>query len=91
MKPIKQFTKYMGNRVFSLLEAPGSNYERTMINNMGSLYQVILKGDVILVEGDSQISRMIKLFTQSTWSHSALCVGQEILNKSDVHREAVIN
>jgi hypothetical protein len=62
-----------------------------MINNMDSLYRVIRKGDVILVEGDSQISRMIKLFTQSTWSHSALYVGEELLINGSDHREAVIN
>jgi hypothetical protein len=62
-----------------------------MINNMDGLYRVIRKGDVILVEGDSQISRMIKLFTQSTWSHSALYVGEELLINGSGHREAVIN
>ena len=58
---------------------------------MDSLYRVIRKGDVILVEGDSQISRMIKLLTQSTWSHSALYVGEELLINGSDHREAVIN
>jgi hypothetical protein len=62
-----------------------------MINNMDGLYRVIQKGDVILVEGDSHISRMIKLFTQSSWSHSALYVGDEILVEGGDHREAVIN
>ena len=62
-----------------------------MINNMDGLYRVIQKGDVILVEGDSHISRMIKLFTQSSWSHSALYVGDEILVEGADHREAVIN
>jgi Permuted papain-like amidase enzyme, YaeF/YiiX, C92 family len=32
-------------------------------------------GDVLLVEGTSRVSRAIKYLTQSTWSHSALCVG----------------
>jgi hypothetical protein len=91
MKTIKQFTHHMRDKIFSQLEAPRSNYERTMINNMDSLYRVIRKGDVILVEGDSQISRMIKLFTQSPWSHSAIYVGEELLIEGGVHREAVIN
>jgi hypothetical protein len=91
MKSIKQFIQYMRNRVFSRLEAPRKNYERTMINNMDSLYRVIRKGDVLLVEGDSQISRMIKLFTQSTWSHSALYVGDELLSQKGMHREIVLD
>ncbi len=31
--------------------------------------------DVLLVEGSSRISTAIKYLTQSTWSHSAICVG----------------
>lgn len=90
MKPIKQFIQHMRDKVFNRLEASRRNYERTMINNMDSLYRVIRKGDVLLVEGDSEISRMIKLFTQSAWSHSALYVGDELLTKGGVQRENII-
>jgi hypothetical protein len=55
-----------------------------MINNMGKLYSVIRKGDVVLVEGQSEISRMIKLFTQSFWSHAALYVGDELLKREGI-------
>jgi hypothetical protein len=72
MKTIKKLAHFMRDHIFRRLEAAGRNYEKTMINNMDSLYGVIRKGDVILVEGGSKISRMIKLFTQSTWSHSAI-------------------
>ncbi|MCB1724113.1 MAG: hypothetical protein KDJ39_10515 [Gammaproteobacteria bacterium] len=33
-------------------------------------------GDVILVEGRSRVSEVIKLITQSPWSHSALYIGR---------------
>lgn len=33
-------------------------------------------GDVLLVEGNSRISSVIKFLTQSTWSHAALYVGK---------------
>lgn len=33
-------------------------------------------GDVLLVEGSSRISTVIKYLTQSTWSHAALYVGE---------------
>lgn len=33
-------------------------------------------GDVVLVEGRSRISEVIKLITQSSWTHSALYVGR---------------
>jgi hypothetical protein len=39
------------------------------------LRQSLEPGDVLLVEGNSLISRVIKYLTQSTWSHAALYVG----------------
>lgn len=34
--------------------------------------------DVLLVEGNTRISRVIKTLTQSNWSHAALCIEVEI-------------
>jgi hypothetical protein len=61
MKKIEKFAQHLRDNVFRRLEASRRNYEKTMINNMDNLYRVIRKGDVILVEGNSEISRMIKL------------------------------
>jgi hypothetical protein len=90
MKRIKQMTQHIRGMVFRRLDAPRRNYEKTMINNMDNLYRVIRKGDIILVEGNSEISRMIKLLTQSSWSHSALYVGDEIVINGDVRGEPII-
>lgn len=38
-----------------------------------ALVATLRKGDVLLVEGGSRISSVIKYLTQSTWSHAALC------------------
>lgn len=35
-------------------------------------------GDVLLIEGNTRISVAIKYLTQSTWSHSALCIGDAL-------------
>jgi Permuted papain-like amidase enzyme, YaeF/YiiX, C92 family len=40
-----------------------------------ALRQSLEPGDVLLVEGNSHISDVIKYLTQSTWSHAALYVG----------------
>ena len=45
---------------------------------MENLYRVIRKGDVVLVEGRSEISRIIQLFTKSSWSHLAFYVGDAL-------------
>jgi hypothetical protein len=50
---------------------------------------VVRKGDVILVEGNSHISRMIKLFTHSSWSHCGLYVGDALLDHGE-HRTSII-
>ena len=80
----------MRDNIFRRLEAPGRNYEKTMINNMDNLCGVIQKGDVILVEGDSKISRMIKLFTQTSWSHSAIYVGDALLKVGGMDKEVIL-
>jgi hypothetical protein len=90
MKKIRQFAQILKDSVLRRLEAPRRNYEKTMINNMDNLYRVIRKGDIILVEGNSDISRMIKLLTQSSWSHSAIYVGDELVRKGDNPGEALI-
>lgn len=41
----------------------------------GRLKACLRPGDVLLVEGNTRVSSAIKYLTQSTWSHSALYVG----------------
>jgi hypothetical protein len=57
---------------------------------MDNFHRVIRKGDIILVEGNSEISRMIKLLTQSSWSHSAIYVGDELVINGDAGGESII-
>ena len=46
--------------------------------NVAALRRVLQPGDVLLVEGNSRVSAVIKTLTQSTWSHSALYVGNAV-------------
>jgi hypothetical protein len=46
--------------------------------NVAALRRALQPGDVLLVEGNSRISVAIKYLTQSTWSHSAFCVGNAV-------------
>ena len=43
--------------------------------NIEALRHSLEPGDVLLVEGATRVSAAIKYLTQSTWSHSALYVG----------------
>ncbi|MCB1929958.1 MAG: lipo-like protein [Rhodocyclaceae bacterium] len=42
------------------------------------LLETLQPGDVLLVEGNSRVSGIIKYLTQSTWSHAALFVGDRL-------------
>jgi len=46
-----------------------------------SLLAALKVGDVLLVEGGSRVSTAIKFLTQSTWSHAALYVGNQLADR----------
>ncbi|MGE0113592.1 MAG: YiiX/YebB-like N1pC/P60 family cysteine hydrolase [Steroidobacteraceae bacterium] len=47
-------------------------------------------GDVLLVEGHSRVSKAIKYLTQSTWSHAALFVGDQIAAAGGDHNHLFV-
>lgn len=81
-------------RVFRLagkiLSKPVKSYQQKVPNNLANLRQYIRKGDVVLVEGDQRVSEVIKYLTQSTWSHAALYVGDELLQRFPEKREQLL-
>ena len=60
---------------------PLPRYERRGWNDPAALRRHIRKGDVLLVAGDNRISAIIRYLTQSSWSHAALYVGDELLRR----------
>ncbi len=64
----------IGSQVIQWIVKPRATYTEGLID-FERLQQEILPGDVLLVEGQSQVSRIIQTVTQSRWSHSAICVG----------------
>ena len=61
-----------------LLTKPLRTYDQRVPNSLANLKDQLRKGDVILVEGDQRISQVIRYLTQSSWSHSALYIGDEL-------------
>lgn len=51
------------------------SYHLRVTNNMENLKRILKSGDVILVEGNKLVSRVVMAVTHSTWSHSALYIG----------------
>ncbi len=66
---------HMVRAIGRYLEKPVQGYEPFTPSDPAALRKSLRPGDVLLVEGNSHISRVIKYLTQSTWSHAALYVG----------------
>ena len=70
-----RFIRWLQNRVISWLDYENSRAE-SLLCNFDQLSYEIRPGDVLLVEGLSRVSEVIKTITQSRWSHSALYIGR---------------
>lgn len=66
---------WISRRIISCLEQPSQGIEPFTPSDPSALASVLQAGDVLLVEGNTRVSGIIKYLTQSTWSHSALYVG----------------
>ena len=74
-------------KILKRLERPVHVYEQWAFNNLHKLYSVIRPGDILLVEGRSEMSRLIQLFTSSHWSHVAMYVGGELIKPENTDRD----
>jgi hypothetical protein len=72
------------------LTKPLARYSLTIPNDLAELKKSLRKGDVLLVEGNERISECIKYLTQSSWSHSALYVGDEALRRGPEMRRDLL-
>lgn len=70
----------VGRLIARFLEKPISGYRPATTPDFSVLCAVLKPADVILVEGNNRVSSVIKYLTQSTWSHSAIYVGN-VLNR----------
>jgi hypothetical protein len=75
-----RFLGLVGQRLIGYLQQPSHGYEPPTPGEAELFTRVLQPGDVLLIEGVSRISGVIKYLTQSTWSHSALYIGNR-LNK----------
>jgi hypothetical protein len=73
----------VGRRLAKWLETESSGYQPYTPSDPETLHRTLQPGDVLLVEGNQKISAAIKYLTQSTWSHSALYVGDALPQPAD--------
>lgn len=74
-----------------LLTKPLGRYQQRAVNDGANLRRHIKKGDVVLVEGDQRVSEVIKYLTQSSWSHAAIYVGDELWRRNPALRHVLRN
>jgi hypothetical protein len=66
----------IGRELTRYLETQRKNDDHLTESDIVALKRSLQPGDVLLVEGNSRISGIIKYLTQSSWSHAALYVGR---------------
>jgi len=82
MSKYDEFLDWFGRKIADRLTET-SGYEPFTSSDPDTLRSSLRPGDVLLVEGSQKVSSAIKYLTQSTWSHSALYVGERLTSLSD--------
>ncbi len=80
---VKTLSNTLGKWLASYLNKPIKYYQPFSVTEPAKLAGVMRPCDVLLVEGDRRISTAIKYLTQSTWSHSAIYIGEVLGQGSD--------
>jgi hypothetical protein len=81
--------RVLSDWIVRLLTQPRRSYQRFIENVPEELKETVRPADVLLVEGDQRISQAIKYLTTSSWSHSALYVGDALLRRDSATRAEV--
>jgi hypothetical protein len=84
------FVDRFGRRFARWLNTPRGAESRRATSRPGLLAKTLRPGDVLLVEGSSRISAAIKYLTQSSWSHSVLCVAPPVIGAEPGNEPAVL-
>jgi hypothetical protein len=66
---------YISAKILRFLAQPTVRYAPFFAPDPAVVRSALEPGDIVLVEGNSRLSAIIKFLTQSTWSHAALYVG----------------
>ena len=85
---MRSFRRFLADQFVELITQPRRNYQHFVYNDPQKLKATIQPGDVMLVDGDQRVSQAVKYLTQSTWSHSALFIGDALLRRDpDTRRQ----
>jgi len=81
--------RWLADWVIRRLTMRRRRYHRFVYNVPEKLKATIRPGDVLLVDGDQRVSQAVKYLTMSSWSHSALYIGDALLRRDAPGRAEV--
>lgn len=73
--------RWLTKRIIAYLQSPLPRYELRAPTNLVALKRNLRRCDVLLVDGELRVSAIIRYLTQSSWSHSALYIGDELVRR----------
>jgi hypothetical protein len=73
---LDRLKQYISARIIRYLAQPTRRYAPFFAPDPEITRRTLQPGDVVLIEGNTRLSAIIKFLTQSTWSHAALYVGE---------------
>src|SRR5215470_10809795 len=71
-------TRSISSSILRYLNTPTYRYAPFFGPEPDVLARALKPGDILLVEGNTRLSAVIKYLTQSTWSHAALYIGDAL-------------
>jgi len=75
--PLGALKQRISHKILHYLATPTGSYQPFAAPHPRLLLQYLKPGDVLLIEGNTRLSAIIKYLTQSTWSHASLYVGPD--------------
>jgi hypothetical protein len=71
-----RFEDFVSSAILRYLSQPVARYAPFFAPDPSVVRSALRAGDILLIEGNTRLSGIIKYLTQSTWSHAALHVGE---------------
>jgi hypothetical protein len=71
-------TRKIGEGIVRYLDQPTGRYAPFFAPDIEVLRRTLQPCDILLIEGNTRLSAIIKYLTQSTWSHAALYIGDAL-------------
>ncbi|MDA3903517.1 MAG: YiiX/YebB-like N1pC/P60 family cysteine hydrolase [Desulfuromusa sp.] len=90
MNTAKPFLRKIGHGLAKYLSQPRTGTAQIATSRPEQLAAALQPGDVLLVDGSSRVSGVIKYLTQSSWSHATLYVGSGYAPKEEGEEEKVL-